>query len=106
MSRTITSLPRCTLAAPARRRALVRAAAITALLACGAAQAADVWPSRPIQMVVPFPAGSATDVMGRLFAKARGDRLGQTVVVDNRAGAGTVIGAAYAAKAPADGTPT
>lgn len=103
MSRTITGLSCRTTPDPARRRALARAAAITALLASGAALAADAWPTRPIQIVVPFPAGGATDVMGRLFAKALGDKLGQTVVVDNRAGAGTVIGAAHAAKAPADG---
>lgn len=90
----------------ARRRLLgLAAAATTAALAglAGPAQAADPWPSKPIQLVVPFPAGGATDVMGRLFAKALGEKLGQTVVVENRGGAGTVIGASYAAKAPADG---
>ena len=86
--------------APRRRLALTLAAA---LLPFGAAHAADDWPTKPLQIVVPFPAGGATDVMGRLFAKAIGEKLGQTVVVDNRAGAGTVIGAAYVAKAPADG---
>ncbi|MEK8051377.1 tripartite tricarboxylate transporter substrate binding protein [Ideonella sp. DXS22W] len=94
------------IAAPARRR-LLRGLALTAATVGGAAAlpalAADAWPSKPIQIVVPFPAGGATDVMGRLFAKALGEKLGQTVVVENRGGAGTVIGAAYAAKAPADG---
>lgn len=98
-----------TVARPARRT-LCHALAVGALAATawgtpGAAwsQATPAWPTKPLTLVVPFPAGGATDVMGRLFAKALGERLGQTVVVDNRAGAGTVIGAAYVAKAPADG---
>jgi tripartite-type tricarboxylate transporter receptor subunit TctC len=90
-----------------RRMALAVAtrvvAALATVLAPAFAQAAEAWPTKPITLVVPFPAGGATDVMGRLFAKALGEKLGQTVVVDNRAGAGTVIGAAYVAKAPADG---
>jgi len=89
---------------PPSRRGLLRAAAAAAvLLAAWPAVAADAWPSRTIQLVVPFPAGGATDVIGRIFARALGDKLGQTVVVENRAGAGTAIGAGYVAKAPADG---
>ncbi|NDY92511.1 tripartite tricarboxylate transporter substrate binding protein [Ideonella livida] len=64
---------------------------------------ADAYPSRPITLVVPFTAGGATDTVGRIVAKALGDRLGQTVVVDNRPGAGTEVGAAAVARAPADG---
>jgi len=81
MFRTTTGLPGPTKPDSARRRGLARAAAVTALLACGAAQAADAWPSRPIQMVVPFPAGGATDVMGRLFAKAPAD--GYTILINS-----------------------
>jgi len=93
---------------PARRAAFRHLALGAALLAGAAlavpsASAAEAFPSKPIQLVVPFPAGGATDVMGRLFAKALGEKLGQTVIVDNRAGAGTVIGAGHVAKAPADG---
>nr|WP_238263109.1 tripartite tricarboxylate transporter substrate binding protein [Cupriavidus pauculus] len=64
---------------------------------------ADTFPSKPIQLVIPFPPGGATDVIGRLVGKKLGDKLGQTVVVDNRPGAGTIVGASYVAKAAPDG---
>jgi tripartite-type tricarboxylate transporter receptor subunit TctC len=67
------------------------------------ASAEPGYPARPITLVIPFPPGGATDVVGRLVGKTLGETLGQSVVIDNRAGAGTVIGAAYATKAPADG---
>ena len=51
------------------------------------------FPTKPITLVIPFPPGGATDVLGRLIGKKLGDKLGQSVVIDNRAGAGTVIGA-------------
>lgn len=73
-----------------------------AILAVGAVLA-DTYPAKPIQLVVPFPPGGATDVIGRLVGKKLGERLGQAVVIDNRAGAGTVIGAGFVASAPADG---
>lgn len=78
--------------------------ACACLLGGGAAAVAqDVYPNRPITLVVPFPPGGATDVVGRVVAKTLGQKLGQTVVVENRAGAGTVIGAGHVAKSPADG---
>jgi tripartite-type tricarboxylate transporter receptor subunit TctC len=64
---------------------------------------AQTWPSKPIQMIVPQGAGGSTDALARLLGKALGERLGQTVVIDNRAGAGGVLGLTAAAKAPADG---
>ncbi|WP_454720789.1 MULTISPECIES: Bug family tripartite tricarboxylate transporter substrate binding protein [Cupriavidus] len=64
---------------------------------------ADTFPSHPLQMVVPFPPGGATDIVGRLLAKKMGDQLGQSVVIDNRPGAGTIVGAGYVAKAAPDG---
>ncbi|MFQ1062322.1 Bug family tripartite tricarboxylate transporter substrate binding protein [Bordetella trematum] len=67
----------------------------------GAAQAD--WPSKPITLVVPFPPGGSTDVLARLFASRLGERLGQTMVIENRPGANTGIGAAAVARAPADG---
>ena len=69
----------------------------------GAACAADVWPSRPIKLIVPFPPGGAADVSARIFADKLGESLKQTVVVENKAGAGTAIAAEYVAKADPDG---
>ena len=61
------------------------------------------FPTKPIMLVIPFPPGGATDVLGRLIGKKLGDKLGQSVVIDNRAGAGTVIGATSVARAAPDG---
>ena len=79
-------------------------AVVACSLAAGASLAfADTFPSKPIQLVIPFPPGGATDVIGRLVGKKLGDKLGQTVVVDNRPGAGTIVGASFVAKAAPDG---
>lgn len=67
------------------------------------AQTADDWPSRPVRLIVPFPAGATTDFMGRLMADWLRTRGPQPVVVENIAGAAGTIGMAAAAKAPADG---
>jgi tripartite-type tricarboxylate transporter receptor subunit TctC len=61
------------------------------------------FPSRPISLVIPFPPGGATDVLGRVVGLRLGKELGQPVVIDNRAGAGTIIGATYVSKAAPDG---
>ena len=81
------------------RRSLLTAA--TASLALPAF--AQEWPSAPIRAVVPFAAGSATDIVARLFAERMREVLGQPVVVENRAGASGLIGAEFVARAPADG---
>ncbi len=90
---------------PLSRRALVTAG--TALLASAAcvpaAFAADAFPSKPIMLVVPFPPGGPTDAMARTLAAEMTTRLGQPMVVENRAGAGGNIGADYVARAEADG---
>ena len=75
---------------------------VTALAAPAAAQTG--WPDRPVRMVVPFPAGSATDVVSRLMAQKLSTRLGQQFVVENRAGASGAIGVDMIAKAAPDGT--
>ncbi|ESH85138.1 ABC transporter substrate-binding protein [Cupriavidus sp. HPC(L)] len=72
-------------------------------MAPSSASAQDGFPTKPIQLVLPFPPGGATDVVGRIVAQKLGERLGKTVVVENRAGAGTVVGASYVAKAAPDG---
>ncbi|MFT0850455.1 tripartite tricarboxylate transporter substrate binding protein [Achromobacter sp. F4_2707] len=65
--------------------------------------AAEEWPSQPITIVVPFPAGGMTDVLARRLAQHMHDKLGQTVVVENRAGASGQIGTAVVARAKPDG---
>jgi tripartite-type tricarboxylate transporter receptor subunit TctC len=80
------------------------AVALAALLSlCAPTRAQDAYPSKTITMIVPFPAGGSTDVIGRLVADGLRTVLGQSVVVDNRAGAGGSLGTAAIAKALPDG---
>ena len=72
------------------------------LAAVGTAHA-QTWPVRPMRVIVPFPAGGGTDLVGRLVAAKLVESFGQAAVVDNRPGAGGVIGADLVAKATADG---
>jgi tripartite-type tricarboxylate transporter receptor subunit TctC len=82
--------------------AFLRRAFVAGLLAaCGIAHAA--YPERPVTIVAPFPAGGAADVLSRLLAKKLEEQLGQPVIVDNKPGAGTAIGAAAVANAKPDG---
>ena len=74
----------------------------TALACVGAAQA-QPYPAKLIRLIVPTAPGGGTDLLGRVLAQQLTEALGQSVVVDNRGGAGTTLGAAIAAKAPADG---
>jgi tripartite-type tricarboxylate transporter receptor subunit TctC len=64
---------------------------------------AQAYPVRPVRYVVPFPAGASPDIVARLIAERLSRTWGQQVLVDNRAGAGGTVGAAFAAKSPPDG---
>ena len=75
---------------------------LTGLALCLSAQA-QTYPSKPIKMIVPFPAGGTTDIVARIVAQRMSEAMGQPVVVDNRGGAGGAIGADLVAKSPADG---
>lgn len=86
------------------RRSLLRiAGAGCALAANPFAFAADPYPSRPIRIVVPYAPGGGTDVVGRALAQAMSKELGQPIIIDNKAGGGTVIGSDLVSKSPADG---
>ncbi len=92
----------------ATRRSFIRAANAT-LLTLGAwagvsgAAWAQTYPNKPVRVIVPFTAGSTTDIIARAISDKLSASLGQTVIVDNRAGAGGTVGAAAVAAAPADG---
>ena len=73
------------------------------LIAASSAAQAQGWPERPVRLVVPFPAGGATDLVARVIAQRVSKDTGQQVIIDNKAGASGTIGAAEAAKAAADG---
>jgi tripartite-type tricarboxylate transporter receptor subunit TctC len=83
------------------RFAAVLAAACIATLP--AAALAQKYPEKPIRVIVPFPAGDGIDIQARLIGQHLTERLGQQVLIDNRPGAGTLIGTEAAVKAPADG---
>lgn len=92
---------------PSRRRLLHSAAALALPLALGVGTAlpalAQAWPSKPLRVVVNFPPGGAADQLARLVAQPLGEALGQSVVVENRAGANGMIGGEVVVKSPADG---
>lgn len=84
-------------------KAIIRMLSIAVLSVAAAGAQAGAYPDRPIRLVVPFPPGGTTDLLGRVFAERLADSLGRQVVVENRPGAGGVIGSDVVAKAPADG---
>jgi tripartite-type tricarboxylate transporter receptor subunit TctC len=80
-------------------------ALVAAMLAAAAAvpASAQTWPAKPVRLVITFPAGSATDVWSRLIAERVSPRLGQNLIIENRPGAGGLVGAQHALAQPADG---
>ena len=76
---------------------------LLAALVCASASAQDAWPSKPLRLIVPYPTGGLTVVLARALAERLGTALKQPVLVDNKPGAGTLLGAEIVAKAPADG---
>ena len=88
--------------APAARRSVLQLG-VAAALGLLAQTAWAAYPDRPVKLIVPYPPGGATDIIGRIVAQKLGESLGQQVVVENRGGAGGNLGAEAVAKAPADG---
>jgi tripartite-type tricarboxylate transporter receptor subunit TctC len=86
-----------------QRRTLLQSALASAALLQSNTWAADTWPSRPIKYVVPFAAGGTTDILARIIGPKLSTVLGQPIIVDNRPGAGGVLGADVVAKAAPDG---
>jgi hypothetical protein len=85
------------------RRHLLGAAAAATLAPLGLSAAAQAWPSRPVKLVSPYAAGGSSDILTRVLAEFLTQRVGQTFIVENRAGAGTRIANDYVAKAAPDG---
>ncbi len=85
-----------------RSISLLALACATMMAAVPVAFASD-YPTKPIRLVVPYPPGGTSDVLGRLLSQQLSEKLGQTVIVENKPGAAEAIGASYTAKAPADG---
>src|SRR6516164_7097052 len=86
-----------------RRRLLHLAAAAAALASLPRLARTDTYPTRPVHLIVPVPAGGTFDIVARLVAQELSQRLGQQIVIDNRGGAGTNIGTAVVAHATPDG---
>jgi tripartite-type tricarboxylate transporter receptor subunit TctC len=78
-------------------------AVFAVVVAAGTVAAAQDYPNRPVRLIIPFPPGGSNDVVGRVFASHLSTQLGKQVVVDNRSGAGGVVGTDIAAKSPPDG---
>jgi len=86
-----------------QRRPLLLTALAATLIAGAGAAFAQAWPTKPVKVIIPFPPGGTLDTVGRMLAQKLGDQLGQSFVVENRAGGNGTIGSDAVAKAPADG---
>ncbi len=85
------------------RRSVLKLAASASTLGAGAVQAQSAWPTKPVTMVVPFPAGGGTDAFARPMSAQFAKLTGKQLIIDNRGGAGGTLGAGVAAKAAPDG---
>jgi tripartite-type tricarboxylate transporter receptor subunit TctC len=85
------------------RRLWLRSSIALLLVGFASVAAAQGYPTRPVRLIIPFPPGGSNDIVGRMIAAQLGERLGQTMVVDNRGGAGGTIGTELAARSQADG---
>lgn len=88
---------------PTRRHLLTRAGGLAATLAWPAAARAQAWPARPVTMIAPYPAGGGVDAVARLIAERLRPRIGQTINIDNKPGAGATLGAGALARSAPDG---
>jgi tripartite-type tricarboxylate transporter receptor subunit TctC len=87
-----------------KRIQFLQGAAVALLcMAASSASLAQSYPNKPIRLIVPFPAGGATDLFARTLGQKMGEKLGTQLIIDNKPGAGGAIGSDQAAKAPADG---
>jgi len=85
------------------RARVVLAAACAAAVLHSASAMAQSWPAKPVRLMVPFPPGGSTDIVARIVGQKLGERLGQSIVIENRGGAGGTLGTAQVAKAAPDG---
>src|SRR5438445_5136211 len=86
-----------------RRRGFITLLGGTVLMLAAGANATESFPTRPMRLIVPYPAGGGTDIVGRVLGQKLHESLGQPIVIDNRGGAGGTIGTALAAKSAPDG---
>src|SRR5215210_507770 len=86
-----------------KTRNFIRAALGLAFAGCAALATAQNYPTKPVRLIVPFPPGGSNDIVGRLMAQELSEKLGKQVIVDNRGGAGGVIGSEIAATSDPDG---
>jgi tripartite-type tricarboxylate transporter receptor subunit TctC len=86
-----------------QRKQFIRSAIALTLAAFAAGASAQAYPNKPVKMIIPFPPGGTLDTVGRALAQNLGEQMGQTFIVENRAGGNGTIGSDQVAKAPADG---
>jgi tripartite-type tricarboxylate transporter receptor subunit TctC len=86
-----------------QRKQFIRSAIALALAAFAVGASAQAYPNKPVKMIIPFPPGGTLDTVGRALAQKLGEQMGQTFIVENRAGGNGTIGSDQVAKAPADG---